>query len=110
MNYRKWSIKRRGAYFIFPVIGAALISTTEKNTEVNIYRELSEARTRYAQFNIKYVHLEPGACLELYMYKVSRVSLHQNFRTHELVEVLFLKRYGFDISHKGGALICYYPN
>ena len=29
---------------------------------------------------------------------VSRVSLHLNFRTHELVEVLFLKRYGFDIS------------
>ena len=23
--YRKWSIKRRDAYFIFPVIGAALI-------------------------------------------------------------------------------------
>ena len=23
--YRKWSIKRRGAYFIFPVIGALLI-------------------------------------------------------------------------------------
>ena len=26
-KYRKWSIKRRGAYFIFPVTGAALIST-----------------------------------------------------------------------------------
>ena len=33
-----------------------------------------------------------------YMKLVSRVSLHLNFRTHELVEVLFLKRYGFDIS------------
>ena len=33
-----------------------------------------------------------------YMNLVSRVSLHYNFRTHEMVEVLFLKRYGFDIS------------
>ena len=44
-----------------------------------------------------------------------RVSLHQNFRTYELVEVLFLKRYSFDISldqlkhrNKNGALICKY--
>ena len=29
-TYRKWSIKHRGAYFIFSVIGAALISTTGK--------------------------------------------------------------------------------
>ena len=29
-TYRKWSIKRRGAYLIFSVIGAALISTTGK--------------------------------------------------------------------------------
>ena len=27
------------------------------------------------------------------MNPVSRVSLHENFRTHELVEVLFLKLY-----------------
>ena len=33
-----------------------------------------------------------------YMNPVSRVSLHITFRTHELVELLFLKRYGFDIS------------
>ena len=48
--------------------------------------ELSEAITRYAQFNIKYEQLEllhePGI---------------KSF-PHELVEVLFLKRYGFDIS------------
>ena len=29
---------------------------------------------------------------------VSRFSLHQNFRTHQLVLVLFLNQYGFDIS------------
>ena len=48
--------------------------------------ELSEAITRYAQFNIKYEQLE---------------LLHEpGFKSfpHELVEVLFLKRYGFDIS------------
>ena len=33
-----------------------------------------------------------------YMNSVARVSLHLNFRTHEFVEVLFLKRFGFDIS------------
>ena len=33
-----------------------------------------------------------------YMNLVSRVSLHQNFRTHQLVLVLFLNQYGFDIS------------
>ena len=33
-----------------------------------------------------------------YMNSISRVSLHLNFRTHEFVEVLFLKRFGFDIS------------
>ena len=32
------------------------------------------------------------------MNPVSRVSLDYNFRTHKLVEVLFLKRYGSDIS------------
>ena len=29
-DYRKWSIKHRGAYFIIPVIGVVLISTTGK--------------------------------------------------------------------------------
>ena len=42
---------------------AAPISTTGKTLR-GIYREVSEARTMYAQFNIKYVHLqliyEPG--------------------------------------------------
>ena len=77
--------------FHFPVIGAALIrerhffSNTSK-TQSEIYRELSETRTSYAQFNIKYVHHE---------HPLSRVS---NCRTHEFVEVLFLKRDGFDIS------------
>ena len=45
------------------------------------------------------------------MNPVSRVSLHQNFRIQELVKVLFLKQYSFDIFlyqalNKGGALIC----
>ena len=67
-HYRKLSITRRGAYLIFPVIGgrlkesccysrAALIPTTGKALR-RIWRELSEGRTSYAQFDIKYVHLE----------------------------------------------------
>ena len=51
-TYRKWSIRGRGAYS-----RAEFISTTGK-TRRGIERELSKARTRYAQFNIKYVHLE----------------------------------------------------
>ena len=85
-------IKRRGAYFILPVIGAALISTTGEILR-GIYRELSEARTSYAQFNIEYVLLEL-----LYEPGFKSFPTLKNFRTHELVEVLFLKRYGFDIS------------
>ena len=86
-------IKRRGAYFILPVIGAALISTTGETLR-GIYRELSEARTsRYAQFNIEYVHLEL-----LYEPGFKSFPTLKNFRTHKLVEVLFLKQYGFDIS------------
>ena len=47
------SIKRRGAFFIFPVEGAALLSTTGKTLR-GIWRE-SEVRCvlKYAQFNIK---------------------------------------------------------
>ena len=65
------NLKHPGAYFIFPVIGAALIRERHlfdsgtyfnyrQNTEgiPGIWRELSEVRTRYAQFNIKYVHLK----------------------------------------------------
>ena len=37
------SIKRRGAFFIFPVEGAALLSTTGKTLR-GIWRELSEVR------------------------------------------------------------------
>ena len=47
LYYRKWSSKRRGAYFNYGW-----------NIEGNIQRELSEVRTRYAQFNINYVYLE----------------------------------------------------
>ena len=57
LYYRKWSSKRRGAYFIFPVKDAALILTTGETLR-GILRELSEVRTRYAQFNINYVYLE----------------------------------------------------
>ena len=39
MSYHNWSIKRRSAYFIFPVIGVALISTTGKLKHWGEYRE-----------------------------------------------------------------------
>ena len=39
MSYRKWSIKRRGAYFLFPVIGVVFISTTGKLKHWGEYRE-----------------------------------------------------------------------
>ena len=65
------NLKYPGAYFIFPVIGAALIRERHlfdsgtyfnyrQNTEgiPGIWRELSEVHTRYAQFNVKYVHLK----------------------------------------------------
>lgn len=42
--YRKCPIKRRGVYFLFTVIGAALISSTGK-TSRGVSRELREART-----------------------------------------------------------------
>ena len=41
----QWSIKHRGAFFIFPVEGAALLSTTGKTLR-GIWRELSEVRTQ----------------------------------------------------------------
>ena len=40
-----WSIKRRGAYFIFAVEGTALLSTTGKTLR-GIWRDLSEVRTQ----------------------------------------------------------------
>ena len=52
------SIKRRGAYFIFLVIGAALVLERSLFQPRVKQRELTEARTTYAQFNTKYVHLE----------------------------------------------------
>ena len=54
LAYRKWSIKRRGAYFIFHVKGAALIRgfNNGENTKGNTERTLSCAMD-------KYVHLEP---------------------------------------------------
>ena len=53
----------------------ALISTTCKTLR-EIYRELSEASTRYAQFNIKYVHLD-------LLYEPS----FKSFRTLKLLEL-----------------------
>ena len=53
----------------------ALISTTCKTLR-EIYRELSEASTRYAQSNIKYVHLD-------LLYEPS----FKSFRTLKLLEL-----------------------
>ena len=58
-----------------------------------MYRELSVARTRYAQLNTKYIHLEL-----LYEPGFKSFFTLKIFRTHKLVEVLFLKQYGFYVS------------
>ena len=63
----------------------ALNSTTGKTLR-EIWRELSEARTWYAQFSIEYVHLE-------LLYEPGFKSFPTSKRTDELIEVLFLKRY-----------------
>ena len=57
---------------------AELISTKGKTLR-GIWRELTEARTRYAQFNIKYVHVE-------LLYEPGFKSFpEKSFRTHELL-------------------------
>ena len=59
---------RCGAYTRAP-----LISTTGETLR-GIYRQLSVARTRYAQFNIEYIHIEllyePGFKEFLYIKKL----------------------------------------
>ena len=57
-NYREWAIKRRGAYFIFHVKGAALIRE-RRSFQLQVkqkgeYRENSELGEK----KDKYVHLE----------------------------------------------------
>ena len=57
-------------------------------------------RTGYAQFNISYVQLEL-----LYEPGFKSFPVLKHFRTHEFVTVLFLKRYGFDISRYQAPII-----
>ena len=74
------------------------------NTEVNI-ENLSEARTRYAQFNIKYVYLEL-----LYEHSFKSIpTLTSWSRSYFLSDTVLISLY---IKHrnKGGVLICKYPN
>ena len=73
-----------------------------------ILTELSEARTRYALFGIKYVHLElfqPGfrsfPSLKLSNSRVARGVLSQGM----VLISLYIKRHS-----RGGTIISYYPN
>ena len=70
-----YGTERDRSAFIACAGAVALISTTCKTLR-EIYRELSEASTRYAQFNIKYVHLD-------LLYEPS----FKSFRTLKLLEL-----------------------
>ena len=89
---------------------AALISTTCKTLR-GIYRELSEARTRYAQFNIKYVHLgllyEPSFKSFRILNKTLELTsrLRSCFLSDMVLISLDIKRH-----NKGGVFISKYPN
>jgi len=83
--YRKWSIKRRGAYFIFPVMGAALIQ------ELRLFHLRVKHRGEYRENKVKIC--TPRAVIWTRFQEFSTLKL----RTHGLVEVLFLKRYSFDL-------------
>ena len=63
-NYRKWSIKRRGAHFIFHVKGAALIGErhlfqlqVKQKGEYRENSELGKKKDKYAYLELLY---EPG--------------------------------------------------
>ena len=91
-SYREWSIKRRGAYFIFQVKSAALIREGRlfqlQVKHKGEYRERTQSSAR------KRTNMHTSNC---YMNLVSKVPAHYNFRTHDWVVVLFVKRYGFDV-------------
>ena len=57
-------------------------------------------RTGYEQFNISHLQLELS-----YEQSFKSFPVFKHFRTHEFVAVLFLKRYGFDISRYQAPII-----
>ena len=89
----QWLIKHHDAYFIFHVIGAALIR--ERRLLQLRVKHGGECRenSELGKKKNKCVQLEP-----LYELHYKKVSPHSNLITHKLVMVLLVKQYGFDIS------------